>query len=201
MEKLTPRERRQARTREEIMEAALALINEKGPDKFSLRALARRVDYSPAGLYEYFDSKDDIIDAVCLAGEAQLQAYILAVPKTMPIDQYLVALGQAYVRYALQHVEHFRLLFSQVDEGPKVPYEAIAEQGTFKIIVDAVRSGIAAGTIDASRWDNPIEIAYGLWSVAHGMAMLHLTNLHNIQYDFEPASQAVLEAFVRGLRP
>ena len=93
------------------------------------------------------------------------------------------------------------MLFSHVIDGPEVPYDAIAEQGTFKIIVEAAQDGIEAGIIDDTRWGNAIEIAYGLWSVAHGMATLHLTNLHNIRYDFTAANQAVLETFVRGLRP
>ena len=63
MAKRTPRERRYARTRQEILDAAMELVQEKGPDKLSMRELARRVDYSPAGLYEYYENKDEIIVA------------------------------------------------------------------------------------------------------------------------------------------
>ena len=138
MEKLTPRERRQARTREEILDAALALINEKGPDAFSLRALAERVDYSPAGLYEYFDGKDDIINAVCADGDRMLFAYLRAVPDTLPIDQYLVELGLAYIRFAVQNVEHFKLVFTYDRQGPSIPYEEYAyNQTRFKTLTQS----------------------------------------------------------------
>jgi AcrR family transcriptional regulator len=200
MKKLTPRQRRQARTKEEILEAALTLINESGPDKLSLRALAKRVDYSPAGLYEYFDGKDDIIEAVCAESDRRLQAQLHAVPATLPPDEYLVELGIAYLKYARQHEEQFRLMFSHVFEGPPIPYEAIGEQETFKIIIDAVQLAIDAGMIDTSDWNDLIEIAYGLWSVAHGMAILRLTNLRNVEADFEAADRATLEAFVSGLQ-
>jgi len=183
------------------MEAAVDLINEKGPQKFSLRALARQVDYSPAGLYEYFDSKDDIIEAVCAAGDAQLQSYILAVDKTMPMDQYLVALGEAYIHFAKQHEEQFHLMFTHVFDSPPIPYEAVGQDGTFKIIVDAAQDATAAGVVDASRWGDPVEIAYGLWSIAHGLATLQLSSLKHIDHDFQEADRRALETYVRGLAP
>ena len=124
---LSPREKRQARTRQEILDAALDLINEQGPDKFSLRALARRVEFSPAGLYEYFDGKEDIIDAVCEEGERRLRHYLQDVPADLPPDRTIVELGRAYIQFALQNEEHFMLMFAQVPDGPPVTYEEVAE--------------------------------------------------------------------------
>ena len=50
-----------ARTQQAILDAARAIIHEQGPDKLSMRAIADRIDYSPAGLYEYYGSKEEII--------------------------------------------------------------------------------------------------------------------------------------------
>ena len=61
MSELKPQERRQQSTRDLILKTALELVKEQGIDKWSLREIARRIDYSPSGLYEYFDSKDDIL--------------------------------------------------------------------------------------------------------------------------------------------
>ena len=199
MEKLTPRERRQARTREEILDAALDLINEKGPDEFSLRALAERVDYSPAGLYEYFDSKDDIINSVCVEGDRMLLAYLRAVPNTLPTEQYLVELGLAYVRFAKQNMEHFKLMFTFERQGPPIPYEELEFDDTYRLLLDAVQAGIDAGAIATGESYGLAEIALGLWAAAHGLAMLQLTNLRHVEYDFETADRAILEKLVRGL--
>lgn len=199
MAKLTPRERRQARTREEILEAALDLINEKGPDNFSLRALARRVDYSPAGLYEYFDGKDDIIDAVCAEGDRRLQAYMRAVPETLPPTDYLLALGKAYVQFAGQNAEHFMLMFSQAADGPPIPYEMLEVSETYGILLKAVQAGIDAGVLHTRPGYGRDKIAYGFWVLVHGMATLQLGNLRNVDYDFAAADMATLETFIRGL--
>ena len=199
MEKLTPRERRQARTREEILDAALTLINEKGPDAFSLRALAGRVDYSPAGLYEYFDGKDGIINAVCEEGDRMLLAYLRAVPNTLPTEQYLVELGLAYVRFAEQNKEHFKLMFTFERQGPPIPYEELEFDDTYRLLLDAVQAGIDAGAIATGESYGLTEIALGLWAAAHGLAMLQLTNLRQVEYDFATADRAILEKLVRGL--
>ncbi len=199
MEKLTPRERRQARTREEILDAALGLIKEKGPDEFSLRALAERVDYSPAGLYEYFDGKDDIISAVCAEGDRMLFAYLRAVPDTLPIDQYLVELGLAYIRFAVQNMEHFKLVFTYDRQGPSIPYEELAFDDTYRLLLDAVQAGIDAGVIATGESYGLAEIALGLWATAHGLAMLQMSNLRNVEYDFEAANRAILDKLIRGL--
>jgi AcrR family transcriptional regulator len=196
----TPRQRRQAKTRQEILEAALALINEKGPDKLTLRALARRVDYSPAGLYEYFDGKDDILAAVCAEGDRRLQQYLRAVDPGLHPVEYLVELGLAYGRFAGQNMEHFLLMFGQAgDDREPLPYEALQIDETYQILLDAVQRGINEG-IFAARDDYGLtEIAYGLWALAHGLAVLPLTNLRHIEYDFEAANRVTLETFIHGL--
>ncbi|MCB0074139.1 MAG: helix-turn-helix transcriptional regulator, partial [Caldilineaceae bacterium] len=51
-EELTTRERRALRTREAILDAARQIISRQGADALSMRAIAKAIDYSPAGLYE-----------------------------------------------------------------------------------------------------------------------------------------------------
>ena len=98
--KTKPRERRQERTRQAIINSALHLIREKGPNELSLREVARRIDYSPAGLYEYFDSKEDLVQAVCSEAEGRLRDALQSVDPTLETVEYLVELGLAYIRFA-----------------------------------------------------------------------------------------------------
>ncbi len=66
------RQRRHVRTKQAILDAALEIVIQDGPAALSMRALAERIDYSPAGLYEYFGSKEEIIAAVCDEGQRML---------------------------------------------------------------------------------------------------------------------------------
>ena len=65
-------ERRRARTRDEILDAAWDLCREHGLALLSLRELAARVGMRAPSLYSYFDSKDAIYDAMYAQGQVQL---------------------------------------------------------------------------------------------------------------------------------
>lgn len=51
-----------------VLEAALSLVDEAGPDGFTMRALARRLGVYPTAIYWYFPRKNDLLAAV--AGHA-----------------------------------------------------------------------------------------------------------------------------------
>ena len=50
--------------REQIVAAALAILDEEGADALSLRALAQRLESSTATLYRHFDSRADLLAQV-----------------------------------------------------------------------------------------------------------------------------------------
>ncbi len=200
MTELTPRERRHARTRQEILDTALVILNEGGPEGLSLREIARRVDYSPAGLYEYFDSKDDIIDALCLEADRRLLSYLKSVPTTLPPDEYLVELGLAYVRYASNNRDHFLLRATRLaPEMPPVPFAELDPGETFGLLLNAVQAAIDAGIIHTREEYGLIEIAYSMWALGHGLATLQVTNLSNVEFDYESADRAAIQTFIRGV--
>ena len=51
--------------RREILNAARDLFIEVGYEKFSMRRLAEKIDYSPTTIYHYFKNKDDLLFAIC----------------------------------------------------------------------------------------------------------------------------------------
>lgn len=199
MTELSPRERRQARTRQEILDTAFEILNESGPEGLSLREIARRVDYSPAGLYEYFDSKDAIVAALCIEADRRLLSYLKSVPTTLPPDEYLVELGLAYVRYARNNRDHFLLRATRIlPEMPQVPFADIDPGETFGILLKGVQAAIDAGIVHTREDFGLIEIAYSLWALGHGLATLQLTNLSNVVFDYEHADRVALQTFIQG---
>ena len=196
----TPRERRQQRTRQEILTTALEIIVEKGPDKLSLREIARRVDYSPAGLYEYFGSKDEIIDAVCEEGDRRLHNMLQSVPESLSVVEYLVQLGLAYVQFAIENTAHFMLVFTQLSpSGASKPIESFEPDPTYGIVYAAVQRGVEEGVLLLREGQTLHDVAVGLWSVGHGLAMLRVTKLRSVEFDFARADRETLKALIRGL--
>jgi AcrR family transcriptional regulator len=61
---VTPRERHRLQTREEILDAALAVMAEQGVAALNLTEVARRVGLRQPSLYQYFDSRNAVYDAL-----------------------------------------------------------------------------------------------------------------------------------------
>ena len=57
--------------REQILGAAIACFAEKGFHKTSMKDICNKSQLSPGAVYHYFESKDDIVEAVCRLGEEQ----------------------------------------------------------------------------------------------------------------------------------
>ncbi len=196
---LTPRERRHQRTRQAILDAALELINQGGMKELSMRKIAERIDYSPAGLYEYFGSKEEIIAAACAQAEQRLEAYMKAVDPSLPPAQRLVELGMAYIRFAQNYSEQFiALQFSQASGQTELP-APVETHGSFKVLLETVQEAMNAGEISAEPYD-VFTVAYTCWAFVHGMALLRLTTLKDVEVDFEPVNRWALEKYIEGLR-
>src|SRR5215831_3236374 len=61
---VTPRERHRLQTHEEILDAALAVMAEQGVAALNLTEVARRVGLRQPSLYQYFDSRTAVYDAL-----------------------------------------------------------------------------------------------------------------------------------------
>lgn len=195
------REQRHERTRQSILNAAITLIAEKGADKLSLRGIARKINHSPAGLYEYFASKDEIINAVCTESNARLYAYLQAVPVDIPLHEYLVELGLAYIRFAQNNPEHFVFMFMNLtaEDGDQMETTHINRDDSFNILYSTIERGIADGKISKKPEQTVMDIAYGLWAIAHGSAMLQVKYLRDFDYDFAHADQFAIKTYVDAL--
>jgi AcrR family transcriptional regulator len=197
-----PRTRRYLRTKQAILDAALAIINQHGPEALSMRELADRIDYSPAGLYEYFGGKDEIIAAICEQGHEELTAYMDAVDRSLPLKDYMMGIGLAYIRFALAYPDHFLLMFTSAtppEMTAEAPAEALAEGSSFGILVQAIQRGIAEGVYTTRPRYDWLEMAYAAWAMVHGIAMLRVTSLRGFDYPFDEADRQALNSLHYGL--
>jgi AcrR family transcriptional regulator len=200
MSKLTPRQRRRQKTRQAILETAQALINEKGPDGISIREIARRIDYSPAGLYEYFDSKDDLMAAVCADGMKELSLAFKQVPGDLPPAERLVELGLRYAEFARCHPDQFLMIFNTLPSSRTSVDQPVDQNTPYDILLKTVQAAIETGEFGITEEWAAEGIAYSLWALMHGRAMLELTFLRNFQTDFDSVHRWAMETFINGLK-
>ena len=196
-----PRHKRHARTKDAILDAARKIIAEKGADGLSMRALAHRIDYSPAGLYEYFGSKEEIITAVCTTGHQRLWQYMSRVDPTLLPEEYLLQLGLAYIAFAVQNRDHFLLMFSvlQDDSREKTAVEIMAGDSSYGLLLKALHNGIEAGIFHTRPNYGLAEMGFNAWALVHGLAMLRLTHLQAYKSDFDSADRQALITFIQGI--
>jgi len=191
-------EKQQARTREAILKAALNLISRKGLDSLSLREIARRVGYSPAGLYEYFDGKDDILRALARQGDAVLRAKFENVSSNLPAKEYLIQICLTYVDFVINYSEYF-LVINKVSSNYNSLEQPAPTESSYFILLQAVTSLITAEEIAPHGGYYREEITYSLWSMAHGMGMLRLNQLRDFEADFDTYNRRAFERFLAGL--
>lgn len=143
--------------RRQLLAAAVAAIGEHGVAAVSLRDLARQTGVSHAAPAHHFVNKTGLLTALATEGFTMLAAALAAV-------EDLSEKGVAYVRYAIEHPAHFRVMFDSelLDDHDAELLAARAAART------QLHAGVAA-LPDA----NPLA-PIAAWSMAHGFATLHL---------------------------
>ena len=99
--------------RERILDAARRIVVREGFAALSMRKIADAIEYSPATLYLYFASRDEIARALCTEGYAQLLATFGPLAKIADPAERLKAMAHAYVGFGVAHPQTYRLIFME----------------------------------------------------------------------------------------
>jgi AcrR family transcriptional regulator len=99
--------------RERILDAARRIVMREGFAALSMRKIAEAIEYSPATLYLHFASRDEIAQALCAEGYAQLLETFVPLAGIADPAERLKALGRAYVAFGVAHPETYRLIFME----------------------------------------------------------------------------------------
>ncbi len=200
--RLSRRDRRHLDTREEILAAARELLLEVGPEALSLRQVARRADFSPAALYNYFSSRDEIISSLFAESFEKLDSYLRRVPRDLPFKTRVVELGMAYLDFGRENPMDLRcVLAATSQEGLVAPSVMALALGAVRLIGDTFREGVDRGLFASDQSLSAAELAYGLWALVHGLVSVGSVDLTQVADVMSADSRRVLEAFVSLLIP
>lgn len=195
------------RLRAEILAAAGHLLAERGDENaVSIRMIADAVGVTPPSIYLHFPDKDALIEAVC---EERFAAFDAALEEAGaehddPLES-LRARGRAYVRFALDNPEHYRVIFMTrhdrtmdlaelISPGP----ESRAGAKAFAHLVAAVGRAAEAGAITAP---NPVLTALHLWGAFHGLSSLLISEPGFPWPDLGLLVESLLDLHEQGMRP
>jgi AcrR family transcriptional regulator len=197
----TPQERRQAKTRDEMIDATIRMIVERGVSGFSIRALADRLDYTPGALYTYFPGKDDLVDAArgrCFArlNDALHARMSLGQPSPPNPAEQLLQTGMAYIEYAADNPQEYHLMFMVEPSGST---RGDKREEAMRSLLDVLKRGIAQGVFVTTAGYGLNEMALHCWATVHGIASLQTTVLSEEAHETSVLAEAILKRVVLGL--
>lgn len=153
-----------------LIEAGLDLLEERGLENLSLRAIAARVGVSHTAPKNHFDGLKGLLTAIAAVGfrrhAAEMRRGAEAEP---PGKARLDAACNGYVRFALENPALFRLMFSRTlcDHGdPDLQAAARDSYGVLR----GISHGLDWDKADAP--GSPWRTEWMLWSMVHGYATL-----------------------------
>jgi AcrR family transcriptional regulator len=153
-----------------LLQAAVRTIHTHGVDGLTLRGVGSTLGVSRTALYRHFTDKAALLAAVGAEGFRMLREETARAWEDEGRGlRGFEAMGIAYVRFAITHPSHYRVMF-----GANISHAADAELareggGAFQVLVDALT---VLQEQNRARRDDPRQMALYVWSTVHGVAML-----------------------------
>jgi len=193
--------------RTEILAAAKQLFLKEGYQTFTTRKLAARVGLSQTGLYVYFGSKEEILEAVCRATFEGLVERFRSVTLDAKDPSNLIGrLVTAYVEFGLQHSDEYQLTFMAGRSAPKFTRrkdfsQPLEQQGIgirpFLLFRDQVARMMQAGQLK----DGDVTlVTQSIWATAHGLVALMIARPGYLLSDRRSLVEAAVQALMTGLQ-
>lgn len=157
--------------REALIKAAHQLIEEHGPEGFSLAEACRVAGVSTAAPYRHFADRGALVEAVASEGFGWLRERTQAARDVHPMGsiESIVAMGQAYVAFAADEPAIFKLMFGRHPDVQPEGEAHIAGGPCFQVLLDAVDAWIEQS---GAKVDHRLDVALPLWTIFHGTAYL-----------------------------
>ena len=155
--------------RQALLDVALELIAERGPDDFTLREVARRIGVSHSAPYRHFADKDALLIELATAGfEALERAGVEAIAKVEDGGPRvrLRAFGEAYLRFAAERPAQYRVMFGRSISKPTAVLSEAGDRA-FALLEDTVAEVLAPTSAAGVR-----EHAMAIMAGVHGLATL-----------------------------
>jgi AcrR family transcriptional regulator len=194
-------ERERQAVRESILNAARELFTTEGYRNVSMRKIAERIEYSPAAIYSYFPSKDDIFFALAEEGYRLLGDHVQSAISA--VDDPLEALRRAlwtFYEFSKVQPQYFELMF--LDRSVPSLAQDIERFEFFQHTTArgeaAVRALVDRGIFKSSV--EPCAALHVLWAALIGPAALALAGRLGPGESPDALARDILESVLAGFQ-
>jgi AcrR family transcriptional regulator len=158
-----------------LVEAATAAIERSGYENLSLRELAESVGVSRAAPYRHFADKRALLAAIAADGFDRLTAIYHAIPEQKTPQDRLAAAGRAYLAFAAERPQLFRLMFVSdlLGQSTAPPDPALIRSASEAYVVF---ERLVAATLDNPDDRTVKAAAIAIMSTSYGFALLRMSD-------------------------
>ena len=174
-EATTPKAYHHGNLRAELLDTAVEQLRNNGAEELSLRALARAIGVSQTAPYRHFADKSELLAAMATRGYRELYAALRSAMRNAGgnPDEQMAAVAHAYVDYAAENPQLFKLMFGPaVQPAARHPELREASRETLHLVQEILQLGIDQGRYHTD--EDVIYLTNAGWSGIYGLATLRI---------------------------
>ncbi|MFG6561002.1 MULTISPECIES: TetR/AcrR family transcriptional regulator [unclassified Sulfitobacter] len=187
--------------RQALIDAALELIEQRGPTGFTLSEAAKSAGVTPAAVYRHFEGREDLIAEAAHQGYdifADLMefAYQSGQPSALKAFE---ATGRAYLAFARKHPGHYIAMFESGISVNRTPELAHAANRANAVLERAATD--LSQHIPADKRPPASMFSAHIWAMSHGVVELFARNSPGRASPFPPDDllETGIGIYLRGL--
>ncbi|KUJ86115.1 TetR family transcriptional regulator [Ruegeria marisrubri] len=186
--------------RQALIDAALVLIEEKGPTGFTLSEAAKKAGVTPAAVYRHFEGREDLIAEAARQGfemfaDLMQYAYDQGQPSALAAFE---ATGRAYLAFARKHPGHYISMFESGISINRTP-ELAAAANRAKSVLEKAASDLSQHIPPEKRPPASMFSAH-IWALSHGVVELYARNTGTASpFSPEDLLETGIGIYLRGL--
>lgn len=162
--------RKESITKEDLMNAAFAILEEEGIEQVTARKLAAKANCSTQPIFRVYKNMEELIEELFGRACQFFEDYYASFPRQTVVP--FVTLGQAYIKFAEEHKKLFEFIFLSPNRFGRSMYDLInGKEGN-------VSREIQAATGQGCR--NASELFMKMWIFIHGAACMSLTGDYDL---------------------
>ena len=187
--------------RQALIDAALDLIEKRGPTGFTLSEAAKQAGVTPAAVYRHFEGREDLIAEAARQGyeifaELMEYAYESGQPSALKAFE---ATGRAYLAFARKHPGHYIAMFESGISVNRTP-ELAAIANRANAVLEKAASDLSQH-IPADKHPPASMFSAHVWALSHGVVELFARNSPGRASPFQPDDllESGIGIYLRGL--
>lgn len=169
-------------TRQEVIEAALAVVRRDGMAGLTARALAAQLGSSARPVFSLFTNMEEVQRETLLAADGVYQAFLQAGMRDGRHPPYKAS-GIAYIRFAREEKQLFRLLFMRDRTGEAIVEDREPIRPMLSLIMEKL--GVSE--------DEAVAFHREMWVFVHGIATMTATGY--LDWDEAFVSRSLTDIF------